>query len=908
MALRLHRERRRGVCRRNGVAVPWVLGLALLICAPGAQAHWGHEHPEARTSNPFLNIGSLTQSADGGFVAASNPTSFIDVTWPELKPPCRRESDQFASRVIPVYTHRPGEGRAVAPDRIRRVIEEMNWKLNDEAKRSSGGQRPLQLVVECDRDGEIAVHDVPTEAQELWEINQDVHLTLDSESNEPGVGKGYGRANRWLTFDDTLTIVPHGHGCNDPEKIAENCNNRKEYQWAYVSRNFWDPELALHEVFHALGAVNWQAPNASLYGHCYDGMDIMCYEDDRSFEPETKKYSEDVCPREQVRSEGRLGMPLDCNNDDYFDPIAEPGEWLASNFNLAEDSAFIEIPPEATTNAPSEVMDYEATLTGTVNPMGEEARYHFEYRVVEQHCCPLIAGEWISLPQKSAGSGTTPVAVHEVVRGLQPYTSYQVRLVAKTTKDAADHGVAHNLRTQAATEAPQAPTVETQDAAAVSGASATLKASVHPQRLQTSYHFKYGPTSSYGSQTAVQTLPAGSTPTIVSAHVPGLSSDTDYHFRVVATNAEGTVAGGDKVVRTCSSAGCQPTLQPTPNPAPRKESAFDDVSCVSSSFCFAVGTESYTGRGFLQTTNGSEWKVVSRDLPATRHAVHCFTATSCLAVGTTAKGTALAEHINLLSEWWVRQIKTVPTPTDGTNVVLKDISCSSSSACTAVGHYHKEGVQMPLVARWNGGAWSLQSPVVPGPGAELLGVSCPTESSCTAVGRSNGAPFAERWSGGAWTISTPVAPEGSASGVLRRVSCPTAANCVAVGYYASGPMVGKALVERFAGGQWSIVQVPQPNHEKGKIELNDVACPAIGACIAVGRYPTGSPWVDRFEPLVQVWDGSQWTVKAFPPIAGMVGTTLSGVSCTATWPLCTVVGSARSSTISETVTVGGRFQ
>ena len=72
--------------------------------------------------------------------------------------------------------------------------------------------------------------------------------------------------------------------------------------------------------------------------------------------------------------------------------------------------------------------------------------------------------------------------------------------------------------------------------------------------------FNYGRTKSYGSSTPTQTI-TGSGPQTVSATITGLSRNTTYHFRVTATNSDGTTAGGDVTFTTLSKAppGGNPT-------------------------------------------------------------------------------------------------------------------------------------------------------------------------------------------------------------------------------------------------------------------------------------------------------------------------------------------------------------
>jgi hypothetical protein len=64
-------------------------------------------------------------------------------------------------------------------------------------------------------------------------------------------------------------------------------------------------------------------------------------------------------------------------------------------------------------------------------------------------------------------------------------------------------------------------------------------------------HFEYGVSEAYAFSTPCTSLPgAGESPVGVSAPVTGLSAKTTYHFRVVATNANGTSYGSDQTFAT----------------------------------------------------------------------------------------------------------------------------------------------------------------------------------------------------------------------------------------------------------------------------------------------------------------------------------------------------------------------
>jgi len=68
----------------------------------------------------------------------------------------------------------------------------------------------------------------------------------------------------------------------------------------------------------------------------------------------------------------------------------------------------------------------------------------------------------------------------------------------------------------------------------------------------TECELEYGTTTSYGSKAPCNSLPgSGSSPVAVSASVgAGLAENTEYHFRITATNASGAGKGADVTFKT----------------------------------------------------------------------------------------------------------------------------------------------------------------------------------------------------------------------------------------------------------------------------------------------------------------------------------------------------------------------
>jgi hypothetical protein len=89
------------------------------------------------------------------------------------------------------------------------------------------------------------------------------------------------------------------------------------------------------------------------------------------------------------------------------------------------------------------------------------------------------------------------------------------------------------------------PIVETQNATAITSVSATLNGSVNPNGLATTYYFEWGLTASYGNSTTTTSAGSGSAAISVTANITGLIANTPYHFRLVATNSDGSSNGSD---------------------------------------------------------------------------------------------------------------------------------------------------------------------------------------------------------------------------------------------------------------------------------------------------------------------------------------------------------------------------
>jgi len=99
---------------------------------------------------------------------------------------------------------------------------------------------------------------------------------------------------------------------------------------------------------------------------------------------------------------------------------------------------------------------------------------------------------------------------------------------------------------------PPQPTVATGLSSSLGQASAVLNGQVNPNGATvTTCKFEYGTSPAYGASAPCSPAPgSGTTPVAVSAALAGLTANTSYHFRIVATGDGGTGDGTDASFRT----------------------------------------------------------------------------------------------------------------------------------------------------------------------------------------------------------------------------------------------------------------------------------------------------------------------------------------------------------------------
>jgi len=202
-------------------------------------------------------------------------------------------------------------------------------------------------------------------------------------------------------------------------------------------------------------------------------------------------------------------------------------------------------PPRATALGASSLTQTSATLTASVNPHGGEVSdCHFDYGVSNAYGA---SAQCMPMP----GNGMSPVEVSAPVGGLSPNTIYHFRIVAN------NRGGSSVGADQTFTTLRDPPSATALAPSSLAQTSVTLNASVNPHGGEVSdCHFDYGVSSDYGASIQCVPMPGSSmSPVDVSAAVGGLSPNTIYHFRIVASNGGGSSVGADQTFTTDGVAG-----------------------------------------------------------------------------------------------------------------------------------------------------------------------------------------------------------------------------------------------------------------------------------------------------------------------------------------------------------------
>lgn len=300
-------------------------------------------------------------------------------------------------------------------------------------------------------------------------------------------------------------------------------------------------------------------------------------------------------------------------------------------------------------------------------------------------------------------------------------------------------------------------------------------------------------------------------------------------------------------------------------PSPKYGAALSGASCVSPSFCDAVGyklSSSRRGTSLVEHWNGTSVRTQS-DPTTEVLGVSCVSTTFCMEVG--SHGDAHGYPHATAARWNGTRWRAVTLPAVDTYDGLEAVSCWSRKGCTAVGAHmaNANSYDRPLALRWNGSSWKAQKPpAVTQWLNHLAGVSCVSASACLAVGQAfvdaqgrDSKTLAERWNGRRWrSVAAPTMSKTDQPG-LWAVDCMRASDCVAVGGGDGSPR--RALILHWTGSQFVRETDAAPQNQSPAPILTGISCPTATFCMATG-YQT------FYGLSAEQWDGTRWTMVDFP--------------------------------------------
>ena len=543
--------------------------------------------------------------------------------------------------------------------------------------------------------------------------------------------------------------------------------------------------------------------------------------------------------------------------------------------------------PTAATEAASATNTFEPQLNATVDPEGSDTQFQFEYGISESY------GHSVPATAEDVGSGRTAIAVSKTLSGLERAKTYHFRVVAKNatgTSYGADKtfgtlpeckGAGEKCEWSSVASPNPAPHVE----AVLNGVACV--SSTNCVGVGKNSYTEAGFVEAWnGSAWSILTELNG-----YSGGMFGVSCGSATSCMVVGEN-------GDDELRSWTlsyeeflgDAAWSIESHKVGVPAEATGLKLGSVSCVSSTYCMAVGSYNHSGsKDLAETWNGHTWSVQSPpaegNASKAMHSVSCVSSTSCITVGVLSNKPT-AERWNG-TEW---SLLSPPSPAGAKGGALESVSCPSSSSCVAVGDfYESSGIDKTLAEAWNGSSWSVVSspnPAEASEGSVLLSVSCLSASSCFAVGDYSHEFFepktlAETWNGTAWTIQTTPNPSGADSSILTSTSCVSSISCAAVGSASPGPAGERTVpqAQRWNGTEWATVSAPDPAPHFEAV-LNGVACVSSTNCVGVGK----NSYTEA--GFVEAWNGSAWSILT--ELNGYSGG-MFGVSC-GTATSCMVVG------------------
>jgi hypothetical protein len=136
---------------------------------------------------------------------------------------------------------------------------------------------------------------------------------------------------------------------------------------------------------------------------------------------------------------------------------------------------------------------------------------------------------------------------------------------------------------------------------------AALVGGVYPNGLDTTYFWQYGTSTAYGQQTTPKDIGSGTAPVTAQASLTGLTPGVTYHYRLVATNSDGTDDGYDYTMATSTVNNVAPVNTVAPVLSGQ---ALQGQTVSASTGSWSPTPTTYTYQWQRSTDGGSTWTTI----------------------------------------------------------------------------------------------------------------------------------------------------------------------------------------------------------------------------------------------------------------------------------------------------------
>jgi hypothetical protein len=205
--------------------------------------------------------------------------------------------------------------------------------------------------------------------------------------------------------------------------------------------------------------------------------------------------------------------------------------------------------PVVATGDPFAVTGNSATLVGAVDPNGLPTQVWFEYGLTSAY------GRSTQPRTVTSAGGVQDVLAPS--QGFIGGATYHYRIAASNAAGTSyGEDVSFTVVEGSGVGSPAptaAPGVSTGGVLALQSNAVILLGNVNPNGGTTLARFEYGPSESFGFQSAVQGVGNGTSGVAVSIPLTGLLPGTTYHYRLVSSNSLGTAEGETLVFTTAAA-------------------------------------------------------------------------------------------------------------------------------------------------------------------------------------------------------------------------------------------------------------------------------------------------------------------------------------------------------------------